>query len=392
MNDKTKLIIKAVFPLLILAAAILITVRLVKSKPTPERKPQVDLGVLVETSPVKWVKERVDVDGLGSVVAAERVVLQPQVTGAVTWVSATLVLGGQVKAGDILLRIDRRDYEIALEERKTAIAQAEAQYKQEEGQQIVAQREWELFRESANSELDPSLALRAPQKRIAEVNIDASKARMRRAQLDLERTVVRAPFNAYVQSESVEVGQIVSPQTQLATLVGTDEFWIQVSVPVASLGMIQIPGVNSDGGSSVRIEQQLGDQTLVRDGEVIRLLPDLDSMGRMARVLVRVNDPLRLNDPADGRELPLLMGAQVRVRFDGMKEAEVAVIERSAIYDGDSLHIYKDGRLAITKVNVVRRERDVSWVTGIEEGTLYITSKIPTPVDGLKLRTRQEAK
>lgn len=392
MNDKTKLIIKAVFPLLILAAAILITVRLVKSKPTPERKPQVDLGVLVETSPVKWVKERVDVDGLGSVVAAERVVLQPQVTGAVTWVSDALVLGGQVRAGDVLLRIDRRDYEIALEERKTAIAQAEAQYKQEEGQQIVAQREWELFRESANSELDPSLALRAPQKRIAEVNIDASKARMRRAQLDLERTVVRAPFNAYVQSESVEVGQIVSPQTQLATLVGTDEFWIQVSVPVASLGMIQIPGVNSDGGSSVRIEQQLGDQTLVRDGEVIRLLPDLDSMGRMARVLVRVNDPLRLNDPADGRELPLLMGAQVRVRFDGMKEAEVAVIERSAIYDGDSLHILKDGRLAITKVNVVRRERDVSWVTGIEEGTLYITSKIPTPVDGLKLRTRQEAK
>jgi RND family efflux transporter MFP subunit len=378
--------------LLILAAAILITVRLVKSKPAPERKAQVDLGVLVETSPVKWVKERVDVDGLGSVVPAERVVLQPQVTGAVTWVSETLVLGGQVKAGDILLRIDRRDYEIALEERKTAMAQAEAQYKQEEGQQIVAQREWELFRESANAELDPSLALRAPQKRIAEVNIDASKARMRRAQLDLERTVVRAPFNAYVQSESVEVGQIVSPQTQLATLVGTDEFWIQASVPVASLGMIQIPGVNSDGGSPVRIEQQLGEQTLVRDGEVIRLLPDLDSMGRMARVLVRVDDPLRLKDPADGRELPLLMGAQVRVRFDGMKEAEVAVIERSAIYDGDSLHVYNDGRLAITKVNVVRRERDVSWVTGIEEGTLYITSKIPTPVDGLKLRTAQEAK
>lgn len=391
MNDTTKrVLLGVVLPLLIVIVAGAIARGLIKSRPTPERQSPVDRGVLVEVEEIQLENLRMDVDVLGVVMPSQRVVLQPQVAGAITWVNPEFLVGGQVKAGDILVKIDRRDYQIAVDERRSAVDQAEAQLSQERGQQVVAEREWALFKESANEELDPSLALRAPQRRIAEVNVEASKSRLKKAQLDLERTTLRAPFNAFVQAGSVEVGQVVSPQSQVATLVGTDEFWVQVSVPVDSISMIDIPGLNALEGSTAEVAKDAGASTITRKGDVLRLLPELDPVGKMARLMIRVADPLDLRQPIEARKPPLLLGAQVRVKIAGARGGEVSVIPRSALHDGGSIYVFEEGKLKIRPVSVVRKEREHAWLSGVEPGTKLITSRIASPVEGLKLRTQTE--
>lgn len=389
MSPAVQRVIKYVLPILIVAAGIGFAVRMVKSKPAPKRTEPVDHGVLVELAQATTQARQVNLSAQGSVSAAERVVLQPQVAGSVTWVSDKLVTGGLVTKGEPLVRIDRRDYEIVLDQRRATVSQAKAQLSIEEGQQRVAQREWELFKDRAEQgDVDASLALRAPQRQIAEVNLQAAQAGELKAKLDLDRTTIRAPFNAYVQAESVEIGQTVSAQSQLATLVGTDAYWVQVSVPVDKLGFVAVPGVNATEGAPATVHQQHGAVRVQRQGRVLRLLPEVDPVGRMARVLVEILDPMNLAAPESDRGVPLMMGAVVTVDITGREEASVAVVPRSAVHNGDSIWVHSDGTLDIRTIESVWGDEETVWISsGIQPGESYVISRIATPIQGMKLRT-----
>jgi len=392
MNTNLQRVLKYALPVVIILAAVFAARTLIKSKAKPERTEAVNHGILVELATAAHEKKQIDLSAQGTVMASEKVTLQPQVSGSVTWVSDALVSGGLVKKGDPLLKIDRRDYEIILAQRKSAMDQAEAQLSIEQGQQRVALREWELFKERAgNGNDDASLALRAPQQRIAEVNVESAKAGQDKARLHLSRTVIRAPFNGYVQSENVEIGQTVTPQSQLATIVGTDAYWVQVSVPVDKLSFIEIPGMNATTGAVATVNQQNGAERVTRKGQVLRLLPEVDPIGRMARVLARIEDPMNLTAPEGERGVPLMMGTIVTVDIHGRSEAEVAVVPRAAVHDGDHVWAFQDNRLDLRQVEVVWGDEDTVWIgTGLKPGEQYVTSRISTPVQGMKLRTESE--
>lgn len=386
-----KIAAKILAVVVIVGLGVAAAVVLVKSRPEPEKAEKVDRGVLVNTGNVEVTQKRIDIEVRGEVQPSESMSLQPQVTGKIRWVSDQLVAGGVVKEGDPLIRIDRADYEIQLAQAQTAVDQARANLELEAGQQKIARREWELFNEGVSkSASDPSLALRKPQQRIAEVNLEAAKARLDKAKLDLRRTTVDAPFNAYVRSENVAVGQQVGPQTQMAQLVGTNAFWIQASIPVDRLSFLAIPGVNTTGeGSRVRIVQHAGDQKIERVGRVKRMLSDLDPAGRMARVIIEVDDPFELEKEGP-RGIPMLIGAFVRGFVDGSQERNVAVLPRETVHQGDQVWLYEDGKLAVREVSVVWGSDEVVYVTGLNDGETYVTSRIATPVEGMKLRTEDK--
>jgi len=211
-----------------------------------------------------------------------------------------------------------------------------------------------------------------------------------RARLDIARTTVEAPFNAIVQSESVDVGQLVNNQTTLASLVGTDAFWVQVSVPVASLDWIR---ADPEQGSSVEIRHARGRaEPIVKSGQAVRLLGDLEPRGRMARLLVRVEDPLDLDQPVGERE-PLLLGAYVEALIEGRSADRVAVIPRLALRDGDEVWIMNgDDQLEMRRVTTSYRGRDEVYVSsGIDQGDRVIVSRIAAPVPGMSLKLQASA-
>jgi RND family efflux transporter MFP subunit len=287
------------------------------------------------------------------------------------------------------VRIDPRDYQIAVEQRAADLNRTRLEQQVEGTRAEVAQREWQLFNDG-NREFTPegrALALREPQLENAEVSVRAANSAVRRAQLDLRRTTLTAPFNAFVQAEAVDVGQVVGPNSQLATLVGTDAFWIRVSVPVAHLAHVKVPGFNSTEGSRAVITQRVGEELVRRNGRVVRLFGDLDPAGQMARLLVEVTDPFGFGEDSE-TSLPLLLGAYVTIDVEATPVRAAIQVPRYALREGDRAFVVdRDNQLEVRDVVVAWRMEDSVLVTeGLLPGDRVITSRLAQPVSGMALR------
>lgn len=378
-------VVRTLAPLAVLAAGVAVAVVLVKTRPTPQRTDPEPIPTRVRVREVTVSDQPVRVSGMGSVVAAQQVELRSEVAGRVVGLHDELVPGGVVRAGETLVRVDVRDYRLALADAQAALQKAEFDLSLERGRQKIARREFELLRSDRTdlTEDEYALALRKPHLRNVEAALDAARARVERARLDIARTSIPAPFNAVVQSESVDLGQLVNAQTPLATLVGTDAFWVQVSVPVSALDWVQ-PGAETE--AEVRLARGRA-EPIVKRGRVERLLGDLDPKGRMARLVVRVEDPLDLAEPPHDRE-PLLLGAYVEVTIRGRSAERVAIIPRTSLRDGDEVWLMDaEGRLEIRPVTTSFRGPDQVYVSsGLEEGDRVITSRIAAPVPGMALK------
>jgi RND family efflux transporter MFP subunit len=368
------------------------------TKPEAKREAKVELGMLVEVQTVHAKTHTVEVLAQGTVVPSQRVVVQPEISGRVIAQSPQLVPGGYLKAGEMMVRIDPRDYELALSARQAEVSRAQLELQMERGRAQVAEREWKMFGELEKQDgaeaHDPeeTLALRGPQLRTAQVAVQSATSALERAKLDLSRTVVQAPFNALVVEERTELGQLVTPQSQLATLVGTDSYWVQVSVPLEALSHITIPQGSSRDGSKARVWTQVGSQTIEREGRVIRLLPDLDQSGAMARVLVEIEDPLGLRDK-QGDTPPLLLNSYVNVAIEARPVENAIEVPRAALReDAQVLVVDGEGLLRVRDVRIVWRMPHAVLVQGgLNDGEQLVVSRVAIPVDGMKVRTTTAA-
>jgi RND family efflux transporter MFP subunit len=374
-----------------LAVAVGIFMYFLKTKPTAAQVEPVERSAMVEVQTLQPVDRRVTISAKGTVIPTRTVVVQSEVGGRVLKHNKRLVPGGRFKKGEVILRIDPRDYQLALEREKAMITAAEFQLKLEQGNKAVAEYEWGIMKEEERpTGAARELALRTPHIKNMNAALAAAKSGIERARLNVTRTVIRAPFNAMVRDESVEVGQLVSPQNLLATLVGTDAFWVQISVPVDRLDWIEVPGLGAEQGSMVKIFHEAGSgQRTEHQGRVVRLLGDLDPRGRMAQLVVSVADPLGLKNK-DGEKVrkPLLLGSYVSVEIPGRELAGVFEIPRGALRDDDRVWLM-DGksRLQIRSVNVLwRGDRTVYVDKSLASGEILVLGKIPAPMDGMLLK------
>ncbi len=221
-----------------------------------------------------------------------------------------------------------------------------------------------------------------------EAKLEKAKSRLAAAELALERTSIAAPFNVLVLEEFVDTGQLVGTQTTLATLVGTDRFWVQVSVPVGSLGRISFPGGAERHGSEAQvIFEQVSGPPVVRRGHVVRIMGDLDPEGRMARILVSIDDPLNLEA---GRMVAerILLGSYVKVRIAAGFFDTVYSVPREALREGDVVWVKdSEGTLQIRPVRVVWRLKDDVLVDAdLEPGDELIMSRLHAPLPGMAVQ------
>ena len=368
---------------MIILIGIVIARGLIMTKPEAKRRPVSIAAPLVEYVEVSPQSTEITIDTTGTVIPAREVSLQSQVSGVVVWANANLVPGALVKAGDVLVRIDPRDYELAVNQQRVSLTKAQVELETEQGRAEVARREWELLKgDISYTKTGRDLALRKPQLVNARAGVEAAASALKKAELDLERTVIHAPFNAVIMSENVDVGQLVSPGGIIATLAGSDTFRVQASLNSDELTWIDIPGVNAAKGSRARIIQLFGDKKNNHTGEVEQLVSQVEAKGRMAQVLIRVPDPFKGKS-----EMPLLLGAYVSARIAGKSLEDVYVIQSEALREGDKVWLLtKENTLAIKDVQVVRRQRTEVLVKGLSPRDRLITSRISAPVDGMGLR------
>lgn len=389
-DNKSK-ILKVVLPLLVIGLALLAAQALLFLGPTVPKTVKEVKPTFVEVLTARVRDERAVIAAYGTVNNHQRLIVQPEVGGRVVKLNPRLVIGETLDKDAALLQIDPRDYRVAVNDQRAALAKAEFDLKMELGNQAVAKREWSLLNPSAGevNALSRQLALRRPHLKEKRMALAAAKSRLRKAQLDLRRTVLRAPFNALVLKESVEIGQLINPQSAVATLVGTDEFRVQVSVPIKQLEWIVFPGAGHPQGSPVRVIRERGNgEPVVRQGTVVELLGDVTQNGRMAQVLVSIADPLELEKPARGRR-PLLLGEYVRVEIEGPVLRDVIVVPRAAIREGSRVWVKDAGnQLEVRPVEIVLSRKETVLINqGLRDGEEIITSQVPAAIPGLPLQT-----
>lgn len=392
MAEKRSFVIRALLPLLVILAAGVVAVLLVQTRPEPEQRPAPAKGVPVRLAEVNRRPHQLTVLAQGTVEADRTVVVQPQVGGRIVWFNAKLIPGGLVAENEPLLRLEKRDYELAVRRSRTALARAESDLALEEGRRQVASFEWQEFGEGEGGadNAEAALALRRPQLKAARASVRSARVELDGAELDLDRTEIRAPFAAVVLTEEAALGRLLTTQTQVATLAAVDRFRIEVSVPSRFLPDIALPGVNADKGSRAVIRHDLGDTRVEKEGRVVRLLPRLETAGRMARLLVEVDDPLELAETnnAGRQDLPLLIGAYVDVEIEVPGSRELIEIPREAVRNGDQVYVFTpEERLAVRKIRIVwRRPGSVLVDGGLEDGELVVTNRLASPVEGMRLR------
>jgi RND family efflux transporter MFP subunit len=322
---------------------------------------------------------------MGTVIPAQKVSLESQVAGQVVATHPDFTPGGFINKHDLVIQLDPKDYQLALSRTQSDLVNAQYYLKLERGRQDVALREWQLLNAGRNpSDTDSELALRKPHLDKAEADVAAAEAAVTQASLDLERTRISAPFNALVLSKAVDVGSQVAPQEPLAELVGTDTYWVQASIPIERLDWIQVPRQIGDAGAPVKIEYGLG-HTI--GGTVARLVGDLDSEGRMARIIIAVDDPLnRASTPTDSP--PLLLGEYVRVAIQGRLLDNVFAVPREALHDDNTVWLAdQDDKLAIRKVYPLWRDPETVLLhDDLKPGDRLIVTDLPAPVNGMELR------
>lgn len=386
IGRKSTLLTLAVI-VLILASALAAGAYIVKSTPKANRKKPVKEAPQVITRALRSSTEKISISATGTVIPVRELGLQAEVSGRVVNIHNNFELGSQIRYGDKLLMLEPADYQLAVVQAESKVANASYALAIEEGNQEISRQEWKLYDAKASAtENDKELALRKPHLLKAQAEHKAAKAELTQAELNLQRTVLYAPFNALVTTKSVEPGGYLSSQNTVATLVGTDRYWVQVSLPVDRLSWIEVPQNPGEQGSLVQISAGAKQ----RQGRVAKLLGDLEGQGRMARLLVEVDDPLDLKRAADQRQ-PLLLGEYVHVEIDGRQLSNVISIPRSALHDGNQIWLV-DGQhqLQLTTVDVIWRDSDqVLLSNSLRENSQLITSNLSTAVNGMQLRVEE---
>ncbi|PIE59915.1 MAG: hypothetical protein CSA32_01640 [Desulfobulbus propionicus] len=377
---------KGVLPVIVLAVGFYTSSYLSSSTPKARRIPKKKNAPMVQTVKAAIGNHATVISAMGTVKPARQIDLRPQVSGQVISVSDNMLPGGHFISGDTLFQLDAREYQLALRQLKNGISQAENELEIEQGNQIVAARELELLGEQVSNK-EKRLMLRMPQLQSLKNALETAQAKRDQAQLDLERTTLKAPFNGIVQSRDANLGSWLAGGTKVATLVGTDSFWVEVSVPEEQLKWIHVPKDKEEKGSLVKIYNfSSWGKEQYREGRVIQLLPTLETRGRMARLLIETEDPLSLQAVNEGQP-KLLIGSFVRALIEGNSAEGTMEITRDYLHDGNKLWVYNpDGTLNIRKVDIIFEAQDSVLIKGaISEQDELIVSNLSSPVDGMKI-------
>ena len=388
-RSRRRLFVNIILSLAVIGAGIAGAAYITKSAPKAQRRPPQKMIPLVQVVRVQPDTHEVIISAMGTVIPAREIVLESQVAGEIVFINPEFSEGGFLKKGSEVLRIDPQDYSLALTLAQAKVKDAESKLKLLEEEAAAAKDEWRTFyqgRQKDDSE-PPPLLIKEPQLSAAKAMLTAEKADVQKAQLNLARTKIRTPFNAIVREKNVDIGSQVSGQEKLAELVGTDEYWIQASIPVERLSWIKIPRNSAESGSKVRVLYRNTDE---RAGRVIKLLGALETEGRMARILVEVQDPLGLKT-AGNNQLPLLIGEYVRIEIEGRRLQNVYRIPRAALRDDANLWIVSnDGKLDIRKVDIVWRDtQTVLLREGLEPDERLIVSDLPSPIKGMPVQVAE---
>lgn len=379
---------KRLLPVLILIAAVVMTVLLISARPAPPMQEAVVTTPLVEVEPARSVSADFVVRAQGTVQPRTQTVLVAEVSGVIVEVAEQFNAGGFFKRGDVLARIDPRDYQAALRRAEAAVANRDALLAQERARAEQAQRDWENLRRPGT----PSdLVLRKPYVAEAEANLRSAQADLQQARINVDRTVIRAPYDGLLREKRVDVGQFVAMGTQLAELYATDVAEIRLPLTEHDASFVVLPSGEQDA-IAMTVSAIIAGTRHTWPARLVRSEQVIDERSRVLYAVARIDDPYR-RQSGGGHSHALSFGTFAQAELPASIGHAVVAVPRLAVRGSNQVMVVDaEQKLRLRDVHIVRSDADHAYIDGgIAEGEQVIVSSLPAPVDGMTVRTAAEA-
>jgi RND family efflux transporter MFP subunit len=393
-------IIQVVLVLAVLAAGGFGFKYLLDTAPRPQQRATPAAVPLVRVATVELRDVTLDVMSQGTVEPRTETTLAAEVAGRVLETGPGLETGAFFAAGDVLVQLDERDYAAAVTAAKAAVSQAEYALTWERAEAEVAIADWKRTSQAE----PPALVGRTPQLARAQAELDAARARLETAQLDLTRARITAPYAGRCREKLADVGQFVTRGTALARIHAIDWAEVVLPVPDEELLYLDVPlraqaAAPANGraeadpdGPAVELSADFAGKTHTWPARIVRSEGEVDARTRVVRLVARVEAPYARAE-GDAERPPLAVGMFVRAKIAGKRFAGVAVLDRAALHEGSRVLVLDEGdRLRWREVRVLRRTREHALVSdGLRAGERVCVSVLDIVVEGMQVRATAEA-
>jgi len=395
---------RVLMPAGILAACVLFAVWLVRNpSQLDEASPEI-IPVAVRVIEVASEPVRLFVESQGKVQAARTVNLSTPVAGTVDWISPKLEAGGYAAEGDPLLRLESRDYEIAL-------ARSEAALQQVIAEEAHARSEFERLRELGERRLASESQIQNAQRlaNVTAARISEIETQLRQARLDLERTELSAPFDAVVQSRQVELGQYANRAENVAVLYGANEVEVRLPLAIRQLGYLDVPldfrgELDREVAPVVRLEGMYGGKRHSWSGRLVRTEAAIDPDSNSVQAIVRVTQPgaeategVERSSKGSSKEsakgaIPLPIGLFVEAAISGREIDDIIALPRAVIRNNNQvLVVDAENKMRYRDVEIFRFEEERVLISGgLRPGETVCISPIQAVVDGMSVQPVRE--
>ncbi len=380
---------KISLPLLIIIFSLAVAAWLTTRDVTPATMKARPPVMLVDVMESESATVHINVRAQGTAAPRTRTTLVSEVSGLITAVSPDFLAGGFFKKGDVLVKIDDRNYQADLKRAEASVATAKSNLERETGLAEYAARDWERAQSSAASKREATrLALREPQMAEARANLDFALADLEMRRGDLDRTVIRAPYNGMVREKLADIGQFVGTGTQLAITFAVDNAEIRLPLPDTELPFIHLPTGDTpiDEYPEVRLNAELGGSRQVWNGHIVRSEGVFDDKTRVLYLVAQVTDPY--NQVDNKWDEPLRFGTFLSAEIIGEKVPNIIVLPRTVLRNGNQVWTIDDeDKLVPNTVELLRSDENFIYIkSGLNPNQLVCTTLIDNPLPGLPVR------
>lgn len=325
---------------------------------------------------------QVKINGFGTVQPGSKGSVVSQIQGVITELGDNIQDGSFFMKGELLFKIDDRDYLAALKITEASLSEAKAKLVEEEARSDQAMRNWQRLGKGGEAS---DLVLRKPYLATAQAAVLSAEAKKEQAQLALERTRLLAPYTGRVLEKIVDIGQFVSVGSKLAEIYATHNFEVRIPLNQRQQELLDLPEqflpISSQRGSEVEISSGQGAKEKKWRGRVLRTEAILDPKNQQLFVVVRIS---KSSEQQEGSiQLPKI-GQFVRVAIQGKTFDKVFLIPSHTLYTNNEVIILHDGKLARRQVSVINRGEHYAVIdSGLVPGEQLVT----TPLGGITTGT-----
>ncbi len=417
---------KKLAPLTVLTLCGAVSYYLMATAPEPRRRTPKSVVPVVEVLQVEPVEYRVRVSSSGIVAPRTQSRLVSEVAGRILRVASNFRNGGLFQDNEVLIEIAPAEYRLALTNSEAALQGVRArmaelkvtqenlkksliidnehleltekQYQrhqrlQKQGsvaQSALEQSESEyLLRKASVQSLYNSLDLIPVQHNVLESELILKQAQFDRAQLDLQRTHIRAPYAGRVLEKEVDIGQSVSKGSTLASIYAVDYAEIRLPITEREASFLTLSKVDDDAGialSDVILSTRVAGQDYQWQGRIIRSEGTIDAHTRQLFLVAQVDDPYSVS--ANGSP-PLKVGQFIEAEISGRLLRDIFLVPREALRtNNEVLVVTPDKRIERRQLDVIWKDKE-SVVVGadLHAGEHVSLTALPYAPDGSKVKT-----